>query len=93
MIVGSGDLFSLNTISKLYVHPDHTHRGIGKTLPAEMERDARASDVLWLTAHANLICEPLLLREGFAVVDRRTVTMGHEPLEIAVMKKVLEPSA
>ena len=91
-VVGFVDLKSDGEVNMLYVHPDHTRRGIGSALLDEVEQSARGADMMRLHARVSLVAEPVFARAGFLVVRRQWAERDGERLAQAVMEKVLEPA-
>ena len=91
-VVGFCDLRPNGEVNMLYVHPDHTRRGVGRSLLDEVERSAREKSMPRLHALASLVAEPVFARAGFVVVERRWAERHGERLAQAAMEKMLEPS-
>ena len=92
-VIGFVDLTADGEIDMLFVHPDHTRRGVGSALLKEVELRARTSHVQRLHARASLVGEPVFARAGFVVRRRQWAERNGERLTQAVMEKVLEPGA
>ena len=91
-VVGFVDLTPDGEVNMLYVHPDHTRRGVGSALLDEVEQSARGADMPRLHARVSLVAESLFARAGFVVVRRQWAERDGERLAQAAMEKVLEPA-
>ena len=78
-------------VDMLYVHPDHTRRGVGTALLQEVERTARELALKRLSSDVSLIARATYERQSFEVMARRTTPIGVERLANLLMVKQLEP--
>ena len=90
VMVGTGTLAGTN-IRRVFVHPRHQHRGIGKLIVRELERRARIEKSLTLDLEASLVSVRFWESLGFVVQgeDRIPVKNGQE-LRYSKMVKALD---
>ena len=68
-VVGFSDLAHDGLLDMLFVHPDHSRRGVARDLVAAVLRQARVLGVTRVDTQASLTARPVFERLGF-VVDR-----------------------
>ena len=68
-VVGFSDLADDGLLDMLFVHPDHSSRGVARDLVAAVLSQARVLGVTRVETHASLTARPVFERLGF-VVDR-----------------------
>lgn len=68
-VVGFSDLTDDGLLDMLFVHPDHSGRGVARLLVEAVLRQARLLDVRRVDTHASRTARPAFERFGF-VVDR-----------------------
>ena len=66
VIAGTGTLIGTN-IRRVFVHPRHQHRGIGKLIVRELERRAQIEGSPTIDLEASLVSIPFWESLGFAV--------------------------
>ncbi len=84
MVAVSGD-----TITKLYVSPEHTGEGIGRSLYEAAESSIRAEGHTRVTLGAFPTAVPFYTRMGLSVVGHKEATGALEGLTVALMQKEL----
>ncbi|MDZ8276779.1 GNAT family N-acetyltransferase [Microbacterium aquimaris] len=67
-VVGFSDVSATGHIGMMFVHSDHSGRGVGRALLAEDERLAREAEAAELTSDVSITARPFFERAGFAVV-------------------------
>lgn len=88
-IVGFAELSPTGEIDCFYVHHARQQKGIGATLMARIERQARSHGNARLQADVSITAEPFFRRMGFRVVRRQTKIYRNRSFEQAVMEKRL----
>lgn len=64
-----------NNLSLLYVHPDHTNKGVGTSLILKAIETIESAGYNEVTCQASLTAKPLFLKLGFEEVAKRTKFM------------------
>ena len=88
-VVGFAELSPTGAIDCFYVHHARQHRGIGATLMARIEREARSRGNARLYADVSITAEPFFRRMGFRVSRRLTKFYRNRTFKQAVMEKRL----
>jgi N-acetylglutamate synthase-like GNAT family acetyltransferase len=73
----------------LYVNPDNHRMGVGRTLVAAVEEEARKSSMSKLWADASLLAAPLLESLGYQVVEHYIKSVNNVTFENTRLSKVL----
>ncbi len=77
-------------VDQLFVHPDHTGRGIAGELLARVETAARAAGLDGLVTHASWRAMPVFERFGYAPLETEAVVVDGLELTRMRMTKLLE---
>jgi GNAT superfamily N-acetyltransferase len=75
-VVGTGSLNG-QTVSSVYVHPDHQGRGIATKLMDAVENVASAQSLGMLSVQSSVTAKPFYAKRGFKIV--REGFFGEEP--------------
>ena len=70
-VAGFADLTGAGEMDMLFVHPDHTRRGIATALVTAVVREARRRGLDRVEVRASRVLQPLLERLGFVVDEDR----------------------
>jgi GNAT superfamily N-acetyltransferase len=81
-----------NLLSKLYVHPDASGRGIGRALLAATEDLARSRGVTRMRLKATVNGEPFYAAHGYVALRRETVGPDAAPVT-AMVKRLTSASS
>ena len=92
LVVGMAAV-SGDTITKLYVSPERTGRGIGRSLYEAAESVIQADGHNRVSLVAFPTAVPFYARMGLAVVGHKPATGALEGVSVALMEKELRPEA
>jgi ribosomal protein S18 acetylase RimI-like enzyme len=87
-VVGTGSLNG-QTISSVYIHPDHQRRGIATKLMDAVENTAKAQGQRTLSVQSSITAKPFYAKRGFTIV--REGFFGEEPT-IVMSKDIIASS-
>ena len=88
-ILGFGELEADGHIDRFYVHHAHQREGVGRTLLAALESEARRLGVARLFAEVSTTAMPFFASMGFQTVRQQTVTFRGVAFVNFVMEKIL----
>ena len=76
LLIGFADVQPSGYIDQFFVHPAWQGRGVGKSLFAMLEAEARGRGCAELSSHVSITARPFFEARGFHVVAAREVTLG-----------------
>jgi putative acetyltransferase len=77
-------------LDMLYCHPDHSGRGLARTLLTDAEQTARALAIARLFTEASELARPVFERAGYTVLQRRDFTITHQGRDIPIHNYAME---
>jgi putative acetyltransferase len=87
MIVGFGELEVTGHIDRFYVHHQHQRQGVGSSIYAAIEAEARKLNLPRLFTEASITARPFFDSMGYQVVQEQTVTCRGQDFTNYVMEK------
>jgi len=79
-------------VDMLYNHPDHSRAGLAGQLLAEAETKAKTLGIERLYTEASELARPAFERAGYAVGERRDITIEHMKKPVAIHNYAMEKS-
>jgi len=90
-VAGFASLKGADEIDMLFVDPEFTRQGVGRTLVDALTKLAQARGAKRLTTEASDVAKPLFERLGFTAQKRNLVRKGEQWLANTTMAKTLQP--
>lgn len=90
-IAGFSDLEGSGHLDMLFVHPDHQRTGVASALLDQVEREARAGHLAFVTTNASTTARPFFEANGFEVVRTQVVEVRGARFTNFRMQKRLNP--
>lgn len=74
-------------IDHFFCHHQHQRQGVGRTLMAYLEAEARSKQIETLYAMVSITAQAFFTQSGFEVIEEQTVARRGQTLSNRVMKK------
>jgi len=79
-IIGYADIQADGYIDHFYCHHEFQRMGVGSTLFAVLEREARENNILEMYSNVSITARPFFVAMGFTVEKEQVVTVGDQKL-------------